>query len=713
MHKKIEKKLKYLLTCVAPALLLAACTEDMPVDTGRGSGIVFGISEAVMSRGEASSVAGHFDLCNHTDTVRVRCTVEDIAVVKAAGRGEPATGIKDFRAWAYLHDGGTVKPFFSGEPVSDKGTYWATDQNYYWPTLAGQRLAFTALSVLPDGMTVDARQQGVSIQYTIASQAAAQPDVMLAETEPVNGNGIPDYRVPLRFKHICAAVCFKTGNQLMPGTIEKITLSGIHDTGTYADGVWSIAGNVRSFSLDTSVETTGNETAGSDLYQPYNTFMFLPQVLGPDARLEVVFNDKTSGTTRTLSASLAGQEWPMGRITTYHIGISPDFGLEFNVAPPVQDAHYVMCNTAVSVRGVAANARWTLTAKADDGADVTIQRETDVNEYARLGFWLDKRMSNGVVQNESVRGTSMISGVGNVENLDVRVFIPENAGDGERGITLTLHVDGTPVSTAVTQTITQLHPAWNGSAGWEQLDDNVSGIYGFCYTARHVYVYNNSEEYFTANNIVSQVEDLIKQYEASGYATVTRYRVGLARHRNYVDVDYRKLNTLNNKSASVSDGLQNTKDLFTFGGTATSHNFENALIAMRRVNNSSEKAYDPKNERTPGSDPDEVPEWIDGTEINESQALLAVLKKNKYYLNTATVGDFTTTSPLIRPEDIEWYMPASGQFAGMPGWYGGVAATPGDYWSSTAATGTNSYIGSGMALPRTTVKSIRVMRNRP
>lgn len=700
----------------AVLLLLAACAEDTPVDTGRGSGIVFGISEAVMSRGEASSVAGHFDLCNNTDTVAVRCTVEDMALVKAAGRGEPATGIGNFRAWAYLHDGGTVKPFFSGEPVSDKGSYWSTDQTYYWPTSATQRLAFTALSVLPDGMTVDARQQGVSIQYTIASQAAAQPDVMLAETEPVNGNGIPDYRVPLRFKHICAAVCFKTGNQLMPGTIEKITLSGIHDTGTYADGAWSIAGNVRSFSLDTSVETTGNETAGSDLYQPYNTFMFLPQVLGPDARLEVVFNDKTSGTTRTLSASLAGQEWPMGRITTYHIGISPDFGLEFNVAPPVQDAHYVMCNTSISVRGVGANTGWTLTAVADDGADVSIQREADANEFAKQGYWLDKRMSNGVVQNESVRGTSMISGVGNVENLDVRVFIPENAGDGERGITLTLHVDGTPVSTAVTQTITQLHPAWNGSAGWEQIDDNESGIYGFCYTARHVYVYNNTHPdvwpFYTASKIIDQVTDMVTNYNAGNYTEVIKYwwKTG---YRNYVDIDYRKLNTLDNKSKSTTDGLRNTRDLVTFGGTALSKNFEKAIKEMRRVTDTSVLAYSPKNERNPNDDPSSMPDWIDGTEINESQSLALVLKKNRYFLNTSTVEGSASTTPLIRPEDIEWYMPASGQFAGMPGWYGGAAATPGDYWSSTAATGTNSYIGNGMALPRTTVKNIRVMRNRP
>lgn len=444
--------------------------------------------------------------------------------------------------------------------------------------------------------------------------------------------------------------------------------------------------------------------------------MFLPQVLGPDARLEVVFNDKTSGTTRTLSASLAGQEWPMGRITTYHIGISPDFGLEFNVAPPVQDAHYVMCNTAMSVRGVAANARWTLTAKADDGADVTIQREADVNEYARQGFWLDKRMSNGVVQNESVRGTSMISGVGNVENLDVRVFIPENAGDGERGITLTLHVDGTPESTAVTQTITQLHPAWNGSAGWEQIDDNESGIYGFCYTARHVYVYNNTHPdvwpFYTASKIIDQVTDMVTNYNAGNYTEVIKYwwKTG---YRNYVDIDYRKLNTLDNKSKSTTDGLRNTRDLVTFGGTALSKNFEKAIKEMRRVTDTSVLAYSPKNERNPNDDPSSMPDWIDGTEINESQSLALVLKKNRYFLNTSTVEGSASTTPLIRPEDIEWYMPASGQFAGMPGWYGGAAATPGDYWSSTAATGTNSYIGNGMALPRTTVKNIRVMRNRP
>lgn len=718
MHKKIEMKLKYLLTYAAPVLLLAACAEDAPVDTVRGTGIVFGVSEAGMSRGETMCGAGHFDLCSNTDTVPVKCVVEDMAGRTALGRGEPVTGISAFMAWAYLHDGGTTTPFFAGEPVSDKGSYWATDQTYYWPTSADKRLSFTALAGMPDeGMTVNSQAQGLHLVYTVPASAAAQTDVMAAESEPVNGNGIPDYCVPLNFKHICTAVRFKTGSALIPGTIEKITLSGIHGTGTYSAGGWTVADGVQSYSLDTPVAITGNEDGNSELYQTYQTFMFVPQNLGDDARLEVNFADKTSGTTRTLSASLAGQEWPMGKITTYHIGITPGFELEFGVTPPLQDAHYVMCNTTVSVRGVAAANGWTLTAVADDGADVTIQREADVNEYARQGFWLDKRMSNGVVQNESVRGTSSISGTGNVENLDIRVFIPENTGDNTRGITLKLQVDDTPASTAVTQTISQINPAWTGSTGWEQIDDNESGIYGFCYTARHVYVYNNSHTdswpSYTASGIVTQVEDMIANYNAGNYAEVVKYRQGFAQWRNYVDIDYRKLNALDGKSVSTVDGLQNTRELVTFGGTAISKNFEGAIREMRRVTDTSESAYSPKNERNPESDPDDVPEWIEGAEINESQALALVLKKNRYYLNTSTVEGSSATTPLIRAEDIVWYMPASGQFAGMPAWHGGAAATAGDYWSSTAAAGTDSYAGSGVAMSRTIVKNIRVARNRP
>lgn len=139
-----------------------------------------------------------------------------------------------------------------------------------------------------------------------------------------------------------------------------------------------------------------------------------------------------------------------------------------------------------------------------------------------------------------------------------------------------------------------------------------------------------------------------------------------------------------------------------------SKNFETALLEMKRINDDNTTAYVPR--RT--TDPSDVPQWIDGTLIGESQMLTDVLKKNKYYLNTSTVGDLETTTALIRTEDIVWYVPASGQFASAPAWYGGAAMNPGDFWSSTAGAIGYAYTGSGASESRTAAKLIRVARTR-
>lgn len=687
-------------------MLLTACADETVADMPNHSGIVFGVDVSVMDRSRAASPdeTGHFKLYDLSDTIAVTRVVEDM---RNASRATPADGITSFRAWAYLHDSGRVIPFFANEEVTDRGAYWATANTYYWPGAADRKLSFSALAGIPDqGMEIDSESQTFSLRYTTPADAAAQTDVMLAETEPLNGSGIESYRVPLNFRHICAAVRFRAGKTLQPGSIEKITLSGIHASGRYTGGAWSDLADSRSFSIDSPVTTTGSETAGDDLYPAYRTFMFVPQLLGPDARLEVVFRDDITGATRTLAASLAGHEWPIGRITTYNIGISPDYGLEFTTEPPVQDAHYVMCNTSIKVSGLLPATTWTLTAAASDGADVTIQRESDVNEYARQGFWLDKTMVNGVVQNQSARGTSVISGSGNADNLEIRVFIPENTRETTREITLTLQVDGAPAANTVTQTISQLCPLWNGQTGWEQLYGEDRGIYGFCYDALHVYVYNNSHTIVPANQAVNQVNALITQYGASHYASVTRYSSGFASYRNYVAIDYGKLNQLSGKSVSTSDGLRNTLDLFSFGGTAVSRNFENALLYMERINSPGVKAY----RRRADNDPNAVPQWIDGAEIDDSQALAVVLKKNRYYLNTANEGDMTTTTPMILTEDIVWYWPASDQIREASDWSVGSKS---DFWSSTSAEGSDAYTGDGSPLSRATVKSIRVARNRP
>lgn len=206
--------------------------------------------------------------------------------------------------------------------------------------------------------------------------------------------------------------------------------------------------------------------------------------------------------------------------------------------------------------------------------------------------------------------------------------------------------------------------------------------------------------------MLSRVADLAEQYNVADYISTGIYGT-TARYRNYVVFDYSKMNSLTGKAQSQVDGETNTRELFGVGGTSLSGNFERALLGLRRFA-STETAYRPWEE----IDPAEVPKPIEGTAINESQILAEALKKNRYYLNTSTVGDLSTTTALIRAEDIEWYIPAYGQFAGAPAWYGGATMTSADFWSSTAGAVGLAYIGSGATAPRTAIKRLRVARNR-
>lgn len=712
---------------VLPALLIAAisCTDDnAPHDQGCGAGIVFGVTEArsPQSRAACDSTDYTLTLSSDTDSCRLdaTATVTDMCDEAPQSRGTMASGIdaiKEFSIYSFYYPSSTAasRPFFADEQAQKQGDYWTTSTLYYWPTTDGSTLDFWALAGGPNlpGVTVLPSVTSAStmtIDYIVPASAALQTDLMVATTDPIN---TPGTRVPLNFRHICSAVKFVIGDLMQPGTIKEIRLSGIMSHGQYAS-TWSSLGTPATFILSPNKVTTSlPEDVGSAIVGDAYTLMMLPQTLGADAQLTVVFHDDVTGEDRTLTSSLAGRTWPQGKVTTYRIGISKQYDLNIS-AVETQDAHYVICNSEISIEGLPAGKSWTLTASASDGADVSVQLTSEVNEYVKQGFWTDKTMTNGVtINNESARGGKTITGIGS-GNFPITIFLPENITDSNRIVTLSVNADGAPQSSAVTRQITQLCPVWDGTSGWEQINDNQSGNYGFEYEAKHVYVYNNSEGTLTISRVERQTKNLINQYSANDYASVSRYSTGILQFRVYVLVDYTKLNVLGEEYQSVENGLENTRNLFKRGGTALTNNFESALRNMTRVLDSSKKAYEPKNERNPSSDPVDVPAWVDGyPALISSGILVNVLKKNKYYLNTSTGEGLTTTTALIREQDIEWYIPAKGQFPGTPNWFDGSAVNLEDYWSSTAADGTNAYLGNGNLEERKTTKFIRVMRNRP
>ncbi|TCO88194.1 hypothetical protein EV202_12778, partial [Bacteroides heparinolyticus] len=112
-----------------------------------------------------------------------------------------------------------------------------------------------------------------------------------------------------------------TGNPLLPGTVTKITLKGVYGTATHRIGetAWSAYSGVRDFGQTLNVATPDPNVLGAPITQPAATFMMLPQTLPAGAQLEVVYTDKLTNTQRTLTASIAGKTWGMGKTVTYRI----------------------------------------------------------------------------------------------------------------------------------------------------------------------------------------------------------------------------------------------------------------------------------------------------------------------------------------------------------------------------------------------------------
>ena len=208
------------------------------------------------------------------------------------------------------------------------------------------------------------------------------------------------------------------------------------------------------------------------------------------------------------------------------------------------------------------------------------------------------------------------------------------------------------------------------------------------------------------------IDNIIAQYNASGYTDIIMKRHWAGKYRYAVDINYEKLSNLGLNAASASDGLTNTRQLFNFGGSGVTSTFETALQGLRRIGDESVTAFR-KRDNASGSIDNEFgfPQWVEGTAINESQALSAVLKKNRYYLNRYTDSGtgMEATAPRILESDIVWYLPARDEFAALPADYN----SSGTYWSSTACdNATEAYSGDGTPTLRSTRKKIVAARRR-
>ena len=696
------------LTASIAAVLLSASLFSCSSDDFLGKaetntdGISFGVSteNGASTRANISTdgyTAARYTLRadNSDDTLCVRAVVTDGIGNDNAGR--PATRAamqtsmyNDFKVVAAVKENGNVGTQYYMDDVATKtGTNWVPSKVYYWPG-SNRQLRFLAWA--PTDATfqsVPNNPNATTLQYTTPAEAKNQRDIVAAATGFISNpsNDATCTPVGLQFKHLCTAVIIKTGEQMTAGTIKSVSLKGVKNSGTYdmVNSVWTLNNSTADFTISPNQATTSTTPNGTNLNAGESTFMLLPQTLGADSKLEVAFHDNISGKDRILSASLNGAEWPMGKTVTYRLSITPEYELNIDNVSEFVDAHYVIEPIKISLSNLDSNTKWTLSAKIDgekyNGIDVSVlldNPEDGALNVAKQGFWIDKyveikRNDEGEIiskklTNQSARGTATVTGTGNLET-NAYVFIPENIGNSDRNITITLKVEGTSDADAATKTIIQKCPSWNGgNVGYERFEENNGGNYpfGFSWDRKKTYIYNGF-----LGLLFKWIAQSYQTSETKKYVSIDWYISGFFVSKATVIIDYGQLNESLDVGMSKDNGLANTRQLYTFKGIGSISEMETTLDNIHI----GKYTWQEKKE-----------EGGDYLTVKNFAAKMAVMK-NKFNVEKREQKDKDGNTvifyvPDIEEKDILWYLPASNEQMGITDTEYPLLGT---YWSSTAA----------------------------
>ena len=679
------------MAAVLLSVTLFSCSSDVPyehTDYSTTDNICFGISDSGNgTRAAAANEAITTDRyvlrsSESSDTLCVRAVVSDgigKAAAKHATRASMQTTMYDqFNVVAQLKksDGNIAPRYYMNEVATKQGVVWQPSSSiYYWPDNGSLRfLAWAPIDAELDESPVKPSEDvnKTTIKYTVPADLSKQRDLVAAATgynaSPAGGVCAP---VSLQFKHLCTAVVVKTGATMAPGTIKSVTVTNVRNSGTYdmLSSAWTLNDATTSYTVSPNMATGSTTAEGTKLNADDATFMLLPQTLGADSKLEVMFHDNISGRDRLLTASLNGAEWPMGKTVTYRLSITPEYELEFTSEPQVQDAHYVIYPIKIKV-DPGLTGGWKLKSTSPK---VTLRK--NLTELEEVGYWI-----------EEDRGTQTIEGT---ESGDITVyaFLEENVTNAERDVVLELSPKGFPSATPAKFTIRQLCPSWNADGlGCERIEGKKYQ-WGFLWG-------DNMKMVYTVPGWILKkwwVEIVLTWFNDYGkYITVDRDSWSTSFR---VTIDFNKIPSPN-VAKSPTDGIKNSSELYNFNGISD----VSALI--KRLENWG------------GTTNQTFP--LNPTEF----AVRAAVMKNKFNKEVQTSGTETIERPILKDENLVWYLPAKDEFSTI---VDDEYPLQGNYWTSTASDisedDENAYkyiLNSGASLEkRTTLLNVRAVRKRP
>ena len=679
------------MAAVLLSVTLFSCSSDVPyehTDYSTTDNICFGISDSGNgTRAAAANEAITTDRyvlrsSESSDTLCVRAVVSDgigKAAAKHATRASMQTTMYDqFNVVAQLKksDGNIAPRYYMNEVATKQGVVWQPSSSiYYWPDNGSLRfLAWAPLDAELDESPVKPSEDvnKTTIKYTVPAELSKQRDLVAAATgynaSPAGGVCAP---VSLQFKHLCTAVVVKTGATMAPGTIKSVTVTNVRNSGTYdmLRSAWTLNDATTSYTVSPNMATGSTTAEGTKLNADDATFMLLPQTLGAESKLEVMFHDNISGRDRLLTASLNGAEWPMGKTVTYRLSITPEYELEFTSEPQVQDAHYVIYPIKIKV-DPGLTGGWKLKSTSPK---VTLRK--NLTELEEVGYWI-----------EEDRGTQTIEGT---ESGDITVyaFLEENVTNAERDVVLELSPKGFPSATPAKFTIRQLCPSWNTDGlGCERIEGKKYQ-WGFLWG-------DNMKMVYTVPGWILKkwwVEIVLTWFNDYGkYITVDRDSWSTSFR---VTIDFNKIPSPN-VAKSPTDGKKNSSELYNFNGISD----VSALI--KRLENWG------------GTTNQTFP--LNPTEF----AVRAAVMKNKFNKEVQTSAGETIERPILKSENLVWYLPAKEEITAI---VDNEYPLQGNYWTSTASDisedDENAYkyiLNSGASLEkRTTLLNVRAVRKRP
>lgn len=679
------------IAAVLLSVTLFSCSSDVPyehTDYSTTDNICFGISDSGNgTRAAAANEAITTDRyvlrsSESSDTLCVRAVVSDgigKAAAKHATRASMQTTMYDqFNVVAQLKksDGNIAPRYYMNEVATKQGVVWQPSSSiYYWPDNGSLRfLAWAPIDAELDESPVKPSEDvnKTTIKYTVPADLSKQRDLVAAATgynaSPAGGVCAP---VSLQFKHLCTAVVVKTGATMTPGTIKSVTVTNVRNSGTYdmLSSAWTLNDATTSYTVSPNMATGSTTAEGTKLNADDATFMLLPQTLGAESKLEVMFHDNISGRDRLLTASLNGAEWPMGKTVTYRLSITPEYELEFTSEPQVQDAHYVIYPIKIKV-DPGLTGGWKLKSTSPK---VTLRK--NLTELEEVGYWI-----------EEDRGTQTIEGT---ESGDITVyaFLEENVTNAERDVVLELSPKGFPSATPAKFTIRQLCPSWNADGlGCERIEGKKYQ-WGFLWG-------DNMKMVYTVPGWILKkwwVEIVLTWFNDYGkYITVDRDSWSTSFR---VTIDFNKIPSPN-VAKSPTDGIKNSSELYNFNGISD----VSALI--KRLENWG------------GTTNQTFP--LNPTEF----AVRAAVMKNKFNKEVQTSAGETIERPILKSENLVWYLPAKEEITAI---VDNEYPLQGNYWTSTASDisedDENAYkyiLNSGASLEkRTTLLNVRAVRKRP